>query len=662
MNFAEASIVVGRTAAAAIAPVEKEGIVAWAESNITVIDGPFAGDKYSLEHTPYIGEILECGDPDHPCNEVCIRKSAQTGLSTVMMVLAGYAIKYHPSNSMLIQPTDGDARDFAQDKFQPLIEASPPLKKLVRDQRAGTGKGSTSMTKRFPGGYLILTGANSPSALSSKTIRLGYYDEVDRWPAEVGDDGDPEELADGRFMAYRQTGDWKKFKISTPLIKGVSRIDAGFEAGDMRFYHVPCPHCGGEFRFHFDKNNKIFHFRTKKPYEPFFSCPHCGSEIKEHQKKSMVASGRWVPTNPGPGREPSFHVDVFISPFVPWDDIVDKFLKARDNPVKLKAFYNLYLGLPWEEKGDAPDYQRLYTRREEYRLKSIPPGGLFLTAGADVQANGIYYEVVAWGPGGTSYGIDYGFLTGDTSDRTGPVWADLTQVYMRRYPDAYGNSWGIEKFAVDSGFNTNAVYSWARRMPNALAIKGADGWQAPAITRKPSPQDVGYDGKVIKNGVNLWHVGTWGLKSEFYANLDKKGCKEGEHDNPPGYCFFCEGHEIDFFKQITSEYLKKTVKANGREVHSWRQSGPNHLLDCRIYAMAAAEHLGLSLMDENDWRNLMQTREIPDDQGDLFLAASRLYEDPASAEAGVEKEPEDVRTAPSSRADDFLGNIRDNWI
>ncbi len=660
MSFASAAMVVSMTIAAALAPPEDINICDWAIKNITVPDGPYAGQKYDVELTPYAREILECMDPSHFCNRVSVMKSAQTGLSLALMIGAGFAIDQHPANMLLVFPDDGNVKKFNKQKFQPIIDSSPALRKTVRDQKVGGGGGSTALEKSFAGGFLTLTGANSPASLSSQTIKYDYRDEVDRFPLEVGSDGDPHELIDARHTSYEMTGDWKSAEISTPVVLQTSRINRMFEAGDRRRYHVPCPHCEHEFVFAFEKD--LFYFEKRAPFNPYFVCPDCGGVIEEHHRRKMVAAGRWIAERPDEGREPSFHLNAFISPFVPWANIVKDFLESKDHPRKLKAFYNLRLGLPWEERGDAPAWKKLYSRREDYKLKTLPIGALFLTGAADVQGDGIYYEVTAWGYGGTSWSVDYGFLTGDPASWDDVVWLKLSEVAARKYPDSFGHAWVIDVFACDSGWASHCVYRWVRLDPDRRrAVKGdLGGWHNPAISRKPTLQDVDYDGNKIKNGVELWAVGTWSLKSEFYANLRKEGIKEGQEFNPLGYCHFSEAHEQRYFKQITAEYIKKKTNNLGREILSWEQSGENHWLDCRVYNMAMADHLGINVMTEDDWRSLARRREVPEDQGDLFFQAAKHYgpQAPENQKTDTNK-PE---TKPARDGDAWLGNIRDDWI
>src|SRR5690606_1888657 len=54
-----------------------------------------------------------------------------------------------------------------------------------------------------------------------------------------------------------------------------------------------------------------------------------------------------------------------------------------------RVFRNTVLGETWIETGDAPDWQRIAERREDWPAGTVPAGGLFLTAGADVQKDRI---------------------------------------------------------------------------------------------------------------------------------------------------------------------------------------------------------------------------------------------------------------------------------
>jgi phage terminase large subunit GpA-like protein len=101
-----------------------------------------------------------------------------------------------------------------------------------------------------------------------------------------------------------------------------------------------------------------------------------------------------------------------------------------------------------------------------------------------------------------------------------------------------------------------------------FALKGEDGWSRPAIGQ-PSPVDIDFKGKRIRNGAMVWAVGTWPLKGAFYAQLRKEGIAAGQPVNPPGYCHFAWWQDEVYFRQITSEYLASETY-RGRVRRIWK--------------------------------------------------------------------------------------------
>ncbi|WP_073953758.1 terminase gpA endonuclease subunit [Thalassospira sp. TSL5-1] len=637
---------------------------AWAIENLIVGDGPHAGSKWSSDLTPYAAPILDCLAAESPHTRVSVRKSAQVGLTVVGVAWIGSIVDKTPGTIMVIFPTISLAKDFNSEKLTPAIEQTPVLNRKVNQHRSRSAKASTARKKRFPGGSMLLTGANSPSELRSKTIKYLFCDEVDQWPLSLDGQGDPMKMANARQIAFHATGDYKKFETSTPTIKGISRIDNAFEEGDQRFWMCPCPHCGEKQRLVFGSEEIDYglKFNDTWPYNAHYICKHCGGEIEHYQKKEMLAAGEFIATFPEPGRHPSFHIDALSSNITTWDNIAEEFLAVKDDPNELKTFVNLWLGEAWEERGDAPEWDRLYVRRETYGGRTIPPGGIILTGAADVQADGIYYEVKTWGRDKQSWSIDIGFLEGDTADPANPVWGKLDQVYDRRYPDAYGNTWQVDAFGVDSGFNSNTVYQWCRARPKAMALKGEDGWHKAAISSTPTKVDISIRGKRLRRGVELWHIGTWGLKAEMYANLRKDGMRDGAEFDPPGFMHYTEAlHDERFFKQLTAEHIKSR-EVKGRTVKEWVATGPNHYHDCSIYNAALAVHKGVGVMTDNDWAKweAVRCRAPLSQQGDLLAgmngAPAAMLEDLASPdETTAPKAKPNQKRRPKRRGGGFVG-------
>lgn len=625
----------------------------WAAQNLVVADGPRAGGRWDPSLSPYVAPIIDLLGPDGSENFVVCRKSSQTGLSEGAIALVDSYIDRAPCRIGYAVQTIEALQEFNREKLAPSIRLTPALRRKVAPQTSRSAAGSTERTKRYPGGSLSLINGNSATDLKSRTLKVGVADEVDSWPDDLGDDGDPLDLFKARFISFHATGDWRLFVLSTPQVLGSSRIDGLFKVGDQRFWHVPCPACGEKIILDF----KHLKFDRKPPHRAHYVAQCCGHPIEHHEKASLVRAGEFIATNPE-GLYPSFHVDALISQVTTWDKIAETWWSAQGDEKKLKVFYNTWLGVAFEIRGDAPDHARLLERKGGYAEGHIPPRGFLLVTGADVQHSGIWYETVAYAPNGESWTVRHGFLEGETTDAERGAFAQLTAIYEAKYPDAFGNLRATDALAIDAGDGGrfNQVLAWTRGRPNAHAIKGVPGWAAPAIGT-PVNVDINLAGRKIGSGA-LWPVGTWSLKSTWYANLRKLGKRSGLEEDPAGYCHFHEGTDERYFRQVTSEYLGTSV-VRGRSVKIWKETGPNHLLDCRIYAMAMAEMLGLSRMTADEWKIIERERgALPIEGSDLFAPLPLQIQ----AQAGAENAPAGAAVVPEGSTQAENAPARSSWI
>lgn len=582
-------------------PVHEKPAV-WASQNIIVPDGPEAGELWNATFTPYIIEPLNLTSFDDPCNEIAIRKSAQTGFTLFLLCSTAYMIVHDPCNAMILQPTQGAMSGFNKEKLTRVIDQTPALRKKIKSQISRSGESSTANSKQYPGGSLALAIASSAADLRSKTIKFSGNDEVDEYPADLDGQGPPLDMVTARQESFLMSEDWKRIYISTPTIKMESEIDRRFEAGDQRYWNMDCPGCGSKFNFEFDL--ALFHFNETFPHEAYYTTPCCGHVVEGHEKVELMQTGEWVPTATRPGAYPSYHFDALSSPFVPWDVIAARYIEAKDNPVKLKAFTNLVLGLAYEMSGDAPDHERLFARRDKnMQSKIVPNGGVILVGAADVQGNGIYVVLKAYGPNNQVYTIDADFLEGGTDLPNEGAWEKLSNYCAQSFKYENGGSAKVVRFGVDSGYRSHVVYTWCRqRREFAMALKGDDGWNKPALSA-PTNVDIALNGKRIRKGAQLYKVGTYPLKATHYDSLRKTMTSEGQF--PPGYVHFSWGLSEEYFKQITGEFLSEE-NYRGRPRLVWKPvpGKENHWLDCNVYADAIADYLGVPRLEDDDWKTV----------------------------------------------------------
>jgi phage terminase large subunit GpA-like protein len=611
----------------------------WLPKNIVLVDGPKKGELWALEDAPYLGDIADCLSVEHSCNLVTVRKSQQTGVSILALAWALYIADTAPDNTIYGLPSIDFLQDMNSQKLQPLIEAwqTETGKKIIFPAVSRSGAGSTIYEKRFAGGSLMLANANVATDLSGKTTRYGVKDEVSKWQTHVNGD-DPETLFFGRFTAFRRTKSFKIFELSTPEIDtgdelgdapGHCRIDRSFKRSDQRFWNIQCPECHA-WQKQFYEN---FILERDHPHRSRYQCENCNHEISETERVIGVRNGRYIATAAGPDRHPGFHVDAFDSLMMSYEAIAEDVLNhAKQGGLGEKGVYNLVLGLPAKVKGNAPEYERLMERREPFAEMTVPADGLILTAGADVQHNGIWTVVLAFGEDRQSWVLGIRFFEGATDNILEGAWVDLDKFFAKPLADAFGGERRIEAMAVDGGDGgrTNQVLEWCRRRANAYAIKGVGGRGIPAIS-VPAKKSVTKRGKRKRFGsAMLWPVGNWGLKSELFANLHKPGLRSGEPADPPGYVHFGEFLPKEYFLQLTAEAFVAEV-VRGKIHEEWKVlRRDNHCLDAHVYGMAMAELLGLSTMKADDWA-VLRKRLGPKPEPDLLNGLRQLAKAPEEA-------------------------------
>lgn len=555
--------------------------------------------KWRTNRTPYLREIMRELSTDSPTKEIVFMKGAQIGGSECGLNWLGYIIDHAPGPTMAVQPTVELAKRFSKQRIDSLIEESPRLREKVKptkDKEAG----NNMLTKNFAGGILLITGANSAVGLRSMPARFIFLDEVDAYPQNVDDEGNPIALAKARSRTYKTKR--KLFQVSTPTIQGRSNIENAYDKSDRRKYYVPCPHCG----FKQPLVWKQMRWENDDPNTTKYICINCEKEIEERHKTRMLALGEWIAENPEPSKVAGFHLSSLYSPlgWYSWSDAVEDFIKAKGKPDELRTFVNTVLGETWVEKGDAPDWRRLYERRETYKTNTLSLKAALLTAGVDVQKDRLEMQIVAWGRGKESWVIDYRVFPGDTSDASasGP-WKNVEKVLQETWEREDRAQFAIRLCAIDSGYNTQNVYDFVRKFPanRVIATKGQDSLQM--LIGSPNAVDVWANGKRIRRGLKVWSIGASMAKSELYGllRLDKPTDDELKVSGyPPGFVHFPEFGE-EYFKQLTAEQLQRKVIKGFTKFEWVKTYERNEALDTFILCRAAAAVVGIDRFTDKQW-------------------------------------------------------------
>lgn len=512
--------------------------------------------KWRTDRAEYQRGIMDAFS-DPRVHTIVVMSSAQVGKTSIIENIIGYFIHQDPSPILVLQPTLEMAQTFSKDRLAKMLRDTPVLRDKVKDPRS-RDSGNTTLHKQFPGGHVTIVGANSPAGLASRPIRVVLADEVDRYPESAGTEGDPVTLAFKRTATFWNR---KHAMMSTPTIKGASRIELAFEQSDKRFFLVPCPHCGEFQRLKWAQVK----WTDNNPNTARYCCEHCGALWDDVERHRAVRKGRWEATAPFNGIA-GFHLSELYSPWRKLSETVRDFLAAKDDYEMLKSWVNTALGETFEVQGEGADSHELIARLEDY--KGVPDGVHILTAGVDVQDDRIEIEVVGWGASDESWSIAYHRVYGSPDDPA--TWDEVAHLLSADY-----DGHRIMAACIDSGGHfTQQVYRFCKDHQDRRwwPVKGANTTTAPPIGR-PSMNN--------RLRVPLFTIGVSAIKETIYFRLKRE-------EPGPGYMHFSKHvNDEEYFRQLTAEQLITKWRRGVPERRWVKTRERNEALDCRVYAYAA---------------------------------------------------------------------------
>lgn len=556
-------------------PPRRCSVSEWADSFRIVSDANAMPGPWRTANAPYQQEPMDVMGDKHTYR-VTLMWSAQTGKTECINNAIGFYIERDPKSVMMMQPTLSDLKTWTETKLSPLLVDTPEVRALVAKPRSREGVNNAYL-KSYPGGFLMFSWSGSANTMRGRSAPVIICDEIDGYT--MTEEGDPVELLWQRAATF---GDQRKrIETSTPTLKGFSRIEKAFLAGDMRRFYVPCPHCG---EYQTLKWSNVIWEKSESgehlPETAHYVCERCQGIIEDKHKPAMLRAGEWRGERPFRGHA-SFHLNELYSPWRKFSDIVQSFLDKK-HAGTLQTFVNVSLAETWEDDGETVDDTGLMERREEYPAGPdgaplVPRGGVILAAGVDVQPDRLECEVVAWGEGEESWSVDYNILYGDPD--MPDVWNELDDYLDRRWTHESGVELYIYATAIDSGgSNTQSVYNYCKKRKSArrFAIKGQGGEGRPIVSA-PTKRKTGR-----RNGrpVELFSIGVDQAKSLLYKRLPLEG-------SGPGRCHFPLHYQEEYFRQLTAEKCV-TRYVKGFPKREWIKTKPrNEALDCRVYAYAA---------------------------------------------------------------------------
>lgn len=539
-----------------LSPPPSESLSSWADRRrILAAAGSAEPGSYRTSRVPALREIQDTIS-DLTIDQVVVMKSAQAGMTEVLVNATLRTIDVAPVPTLYVMPTLDMAQALMRTRIRPALEFLPDLAAKVR--------GRAMMHVDVDGAPIEVVGGRSTSALSSRAVGQLFGDELDRLEHDLDGEGDPWALAMARTSTFATR---KIVAVSTPTIAGSSRIESLFFASDQRRLHVACPACGARVV------PAIGHL-GERDGEARWQCPTCSREVDEAGRMSLVATGEWRAMAASSIR--GYHVWAFYSPWVSMAEILKKQAEAAHSPELAQTFANLVLGEPWSTPATTLEVNDVLALREDFG-GLVPSGVRVLTMGVDTQDDGLVGLIAGWDE------YEDGWLLGVVPFSGEPTidapWEGLSTLLGMPFPSAAGGALKIAATLVDcGGHHTDRVYRLTARLRKrghwVYACKGYAG-----------PRPVIVKARHEKGTAIHFMVGVDGAKASLYARLKRTDGAPPIHI-PTSF-------DESLIRQLTSEQLVLERNKWGRLRQIWKlpRGRANEALDALVYGYAAMKWL-----------------------------------------------------------------------
>jgi phage terminase large subunit GpA-like protein len=208
--------------------------------------------------------------------------------------VVAYFIDQDPAPMIVMQPTGKMAEAWSKDRLDKMLRDTPALAGRVKDKRSRDSD-NTILHKSFPGGHVTVVGSNSPSDLASRPVRITLCDEVDKYPASAGAEGDPIKLIEERADTF-----WNSLsiRVCSPTVQGRSRIETEYELSDKRVFCGKCPHCE---ELEVLKWDNVQWLDTDPEGTAAYHCSLCKTAWSEQNRLDAISNGEYKATAPFKG-------------------------------------------------------------------------------------------------------------------------------------------------------------------------------------------------------------------------------------------------------------------------------------------------------------------------------------------------------------------------
>lgn len=582
--------------------------------------------RWSNEVFPYLIDIMDAVAEAIRTGKrgIVLMKSGQGGGSEAMINALCYLLTYFPGPALYLISKDDLAKEFSRERFGHIIDTCEPLaRKAVR----GKGSGELIQVKRFIDGKLAILGGRSVLNLQSLPYRIVVIDEFDSLLDEIDGHGDPLKLAEIRTDSF--SGQTLIIAFAHPSTRNRGAGLLYYDNSDQRRGMVVCPHCSTEFYLNWERDVRAVPMAGMSDAQAKYDArcyryfaPCCAAEITDAQRFSIVRNTRQRSTLPAAIAADKRWIGVHFSQLYmsnkPLRFLAEEWVDClRKGDAVKRVFFNKRLGDVYDaavKETSADAWREVICKRrsaddlEWYELGQVPRGVRFITAGQDSRSTELHWAVWGWGllpDEGNNLTLCGWLIDAGVQERPYSLVLQSAELkvfdqllYDRFFPSTDTKyQFDVLQGLHDTGWQPIAAYDYCRQKPfRAFPSKGGSeesGSNAPAVRWGSTPVFRVGDEEIKDPSLKLCVLNTFALKETFFG-LAKASFKRAAR---PGFpvelkTVFTMPHNIDqlrdkqgltFVDHLANEYL--TVE---KKKHIWKKKGPQHWLDCSIYAYAAA--------------------------------------------------------------------------
>lgn len=275
-----------------------------------------AAVPWSASDTPYMIKPMDTlASRLH--SAVCFVGPAQSGKTAGLGEgWMAHCVAHDPGDMLIVQMTEGKAREYSKQRIDRALEHSP----VLNDLKSGSARDDNTFDKGFKHGMWLRIAWPTVTNLSSTSYRYVFETDFDRWPDDLDGEGDGFTLGLKRTTTFLSRGmcavesspgrplldpNWKPATPhEAPPTTGILGI---YNRSDRQRWYWKCPDC----REWFEAEPGVGLFRLPPEQQlleevrtanlvsmaKHFAkvvCPHCASVIDFKHRHELNRRGDWV--------------------------------------------------------------------------------------------------------------------------------------------------------------------------------------------------------------------------------------------------------------------------------------------------------------------------------------------------------------------------------